>query len=232
MSETFDTEAILEDILKVLHSHGLPVQTVALNISMLDDDFEATVPHLITYKGGIFYHPKVINGVPMLFEAKRRISFDELVQRLEQRIFTPMQQFAEVIQHEFPQYTTQFTAIRQQTQQDVDFYALQIETRLTEDRHKDYNVLLSVVSLRLRDFAQYPKISAFIGWLVDEESGDDWGLDIVYQTYPPDQLEAQWHHVELIERGLPSQFQAFRKALHERPSHPPAAGSGRINVID
>ncbi|MEO8398075.1 MAG: hypothetical protein ABI700_34090, partial [Chloroflexota bacterium] len=144
MSETFDTEAILKDVLEVLHKHGLPVQSADLNISLLDDDFEAAIPQLITYKAGIFYRPKLIDGVPMLFEAKRRIPFDDLQRWLEKEIAPLTEQFAQEIERTFPQFTTQFQTRRIKDSVNpsyADTYLISIETRLSDAEHEDYNVL-------------------------------------------------------------------------------------------
>jgi hypothetical protein len=108
MTETFDTEAILKDILEVLRKHGIPVQTVALDVSIFDADFDMNIPTLKTSKASIFHRPMTVENIPMLFQAKRRIPFEQIIHELEQRIAPQTQQFADDIQREFPNYKIKF----------------------------------------------------------------------------------------------------------------------------
>src|SRR4051794_36071792 len=55
MTSNFDTETILQEMLAVLEKHAVPVKSVALNLSFLSQDFEATFPHIKEYKAGRFY---------------------------------------------------------------------------------------------------------------------------------------------------------------------------------
>jgi hypothetical protein len=212
-TESFDTEAVLRDILEVLRKHHLPVQTVALDISMFEGDFEAAIPSLKTYKAGIFYRPKEVDGVPMLFQAKRRLSFDGFVSRLEQEILPPTQTFADQLKREFPDL--HITCEKLSNTSFVKYHAyynITLMCRFTDDIHADYNMLEFAVTLRQRDATSYPLIVPFVGWLVDEESGGDWGLDVVYRTFTGN-TEALPHIVDLLVRALPGYFRAFRSEI-------------------
>jgi hypothetical protein len=217
-TESFDTEAVLRDILEVLRKHHLPVQTVALDISMFEGDFEAAIPSLKTYKAGIFYRPKEVDGVPMLFQAKRRLSFDGFVSRLEQEILPPTQTFADELKREFPGCHIKVeTDRRRKTSIDYDLYSITLGCRLTDDMHANYNMLDFSITLRQHDATGYPLINATVGWLVDEEPGGEWGLDVVSRQANNEEAREQIlnmlidsfpHHFEIIRREIKQHLEA------------------------
>jgi len=216
MSETFDTEAILKDILDVLHKHGLPIQTAELNISLLDDDFEAVVhepPFFMKYMDYI-HRPKMIDGVPMLLHLQRRIPFDELQRWYETHIAPPLEKFTAQIQHEFPQFTTVFKSERKPTEFANEFN-LRIETRLTDNSNASYNEIHLEVGINLSDLPRYPQIVAYVGWLVDPDDNGDWGVDVVCRNVVSG-AEAVPLMLGMLEGDLHFQCQAFREELQKR----------------
>lgn len=68
------------------------------------------------------------------------------------------------------------------------------------------------ICLQQREATAYPRLNAWVGWLVDEESGGDWGIDIVYDAIATGQDYAP-HIVELLQEALPSYFNSFREEI-------------------
>lgn len=91
-------------------------------------------------------------------------------------------------------------------------YRLGVDCLFSDDAHADYNELDLAVTLQQREATEYPRLRAWVGWLVNEESGGDWGLDIVYDAmggagdYAP-------HQLGLLQKALPSYFKSFGKRL-------------------
>ncbi len=54
--ETFDTEALMRDILEVLKKHETPVQRVTINLSFLMKDFDKIYPDFMYTNNEGFNH--------------------------------------------------------------------------------------------------------------------------------------------------------------------------------
>jgi hypothetical protein len=218
MNERFDVQGVLRDVLDVLRRHHIPVETASLNISLRDAAFDDLIPQLQNYKAGNLYRPLVIDGVPMLFRAQRRYLFDEVAQALESSFRLPVEAFAEALRQDYPDLSIEIiskrTALRpeQPNTQDSRAYHLGIHCQFSADAHLDFNQLDLLILLLQIDAATYPHLQAWVGWLIDEESGGDWGLDIVYDAiggigdYSP-------HHLDLLRQALPIYFERFRSEV-------------------
>jgi hypothetical protein len=217
LSEDFDVEAILRDVLAVLRRHHIPVETASLDVSLLDAAFDELVPQLKTYRAGHVHRPIVIDGVPLLFHAQRRYPFDEVVQVLEHEIRPPVEAFAEALRQAFPDLNIAFVSASATRSPDgprslfLHSYRLGIDCRFSDDAHADYNELDLSIWLQQREATAYPRLRALVGWLVDEESGGDWGLDITCDVSPVGDYAP--HQVALVQKGLPSCFERFRKDI-------------------
>jgi hypothetical protein len=224
VNESFNSEELLKDILAVLKKHGLPVQTVAVDISMFDEDFEGVIPQLKTYKPGILHRPMTIEGVEMLFEAKRRIPFRDLAGWLEKRIVPTIEKFEEVIKDAYPQYTSVFTVKQSDgtaVWPDTDYFGLTIDLRFSdaEDaQYKNNNNLQLSIHLVQRGSTEYPQIDAWVAWLVDYErfmDGYTWGVDTIYrQSFS--QEETLWGMFDTLENTLPTLFSEFQRVIEDR----------------
>lgn len=218
MNERFDVEAILQEVLAVLRRHNIPVETASLNISLLDEAFDELIPQLQTYKAGYFHRPMVIDDVPLLFQAQRRYPFDEVVRVLEYEIRPQVEAFAGALQREYPDLKIEFVSASAMRSPDgprsiySHSYRLGIDCRFSDDAHADYNELDLSIWLQQREETAYPQLHALVGWLVDEESGDDWALDVVFDTmyeageYAP-------HLVGLLQKTLPGYFKSVREQI-------------------
>lgn len=82
MKDNFDVEVVLREVLEVLQRHSIPIETAALNVSLLDPHFDEQFPQLQTYKAGHFHRPMVVDNIPMLFRAQRRFHSTRLCRRL------------------------------------------------------------------------------------------------------------------------------------------------------
>jgi len=161
----------------------------------------------------------------MLFRAERRYPFDEIVQVLEREIRPPIEAFFESLKQEFPNLKINFasknsTASAEQRSLSLHSYSLRIECQFSDDVHADYNELDLAVFLRQSNATDYPHLNAWVGWLVDEESGGDWGVDIKYKS-TLEQLNYAPHLVNLLQRGLPGHFQSFRQEIARKQSGKP-----------
>lgn len=223
MNERFDVEVVLREVLDVLRRHNIPAETASLNVSLLDAAFDELIPQLTTYKAGALHRPMVIDDVPLLFQAQRRYPIDEIVQVLEHEVGPPIEAFAETLQREYPDLKIEFVRARATPSPhwphafDLHSHRLGIDCQFSDDAHADYNQLKLSVWLQQRDATAYPRLQAWVGWLVDEESGGDWGLDVVYDAtrgfgeYAP-------HQVGLLKNALPSYFERFRKEVVRKRS--------------
>lgn len=223
MNESFDAETILREVLEVLRRHNIPVETAALNVSMLDTAFDEQIPQLKTYKAGNFHRPIVIDDVPMLFHAQRRYPFDEIVELLEQEIRPPIEAFSELLRQEYPNLKIEFDSRSARRPSDgspslyLHSYRLGIDCQFSDDIHTDYNNLALSVFLQQREATEYPKLHTSVGWLVDEESGGEWGLDIVAESAIRS-LDYTPHHIDLLQKELSRYFNSFRKEMTRKQS--------------
>lgn len=218
MEERFDVENVLRDVLDVLRRHHIPVETASLNVSLFDAAFDEHIPQLKTNKAGHFHRPMVIDGVPALFHAQRRYPFDEIVRVLDREIEPPVKAYAAALQREYPDLKIEFvrtSAIRSPVYPDslyLHSYRLGIDCQFSDDAHADYNQLDLSIRLQQREATTYPQLSALVGWLVDEESGGDWALDVVFHAIAPD-LDYAPHDLEMLQKALPSYFTSFRTEI-------------------
>jgi hypothetical protein len=219
MNQSADVELVLRDVLQVLRRHNIPVETASLNVSLLDAAFDEQFPQLADYKAGNLYRSLVVEDAPVVFQAQRRYPFDDIVRRLEHEIRPLIEAFAEALRQEYPDLTIAFGSER--TTQAEGFplhhYRLGIDCQFSDEAHADYNQLRLAIFLQQRDGASYPHLWAWVGWLVDEESGGDWGVDIVYQTMLME-LDYTPQYVELLHRDLPSYVASVRKELTRKLS--------------
>src|SRR5262249_21009305 len=143
VDERFDVESILRDVLEVLRWHNVPVETAALNVSLLDAAFDELIPQLKGYTAGHFHRPMVIDDVPVLFQAQRRYPFDHIVNVLDRQVRPPVEAFAEALQREYPDLNIEFVSASpaQHTAWNVHSYRLGIDCQFSSDAHADYNQL-------------------------------------------------------------------------------------------
>lgn len=223
MNERFEVDVILRELLGVLRRHNIPVETASLNISLLDAAFDELIPQLQTYKAGNFHRPMVIDDVPLLFQAQRRYPFDEVVRVLEYEIRPQVEAFAGALQQEYPALKIEFVSATNVRSPDgprsiySHSYRLGIECRFSDDAHADYNELNLSIWLQQREATAYPRLKALVGWLVDEESGGDWGLDVVFRTMYG-ALDYAPHHVQLLQKELPGYFKSIREEIGRKLS--------------
>ena len=222
MDEAFDAETILREVLEVLRRHGVPAETVALNISLPDATFDELIPQLRTYKAGVILRAWIVEGVPADFRAQRRYPFEEIEQALEARIRPDIETFAKALREEFPGFAISFTSATTSPAgapavRDERIYRLGVDCRVTEDVHADYGQLVLSVYLRQINGAAYPKLDAWAGWLVDEESGNDWGVE-VFDRPLAGGLDYAPHQLDLLRRALPGSFMRIRAELGRKRS--------------
>lgn len=219
-NESFDTKAVLKDILDILRKHGLPAQTVSIDVSMFDDDFDTVIPQLRSYRAGILHRPITIDNVSMLFEAKRRIVFSDLAQWLEQHVLPPTQQFAEELKRKYPKYNILFTISREDNPVGnfPHYFTVGIDCQFSEAIYDDYNSLQLTIYLVQRIPTQYPSIDVRVAWLNDYELMGDiptWGSDIIYEQ-AFSQQETLWSMFEKLEEALPTLYDKFQGVIEER----------------
>jgi hypothetical protein len=189
-----------------------------LNVSLLDAAFDEHIPQLKTYKAGHFHRPMTIDTVPVLFEAQRRYPFEEIVDELERQIRPPMEVFAKAVQRDYLDLKIPFTSENATHSPHyphalyLHFYQLSVSCQFSDDAHADYNRLELTVYLQQREATTYPSLTAHVSWLIDEESGGDWGLDIVHRSMM-DGFDYAPHQLDLLQRALPLHFRSFREQI-------------------
>jgi hypothetical protein len=218
MNQRVDVELVLRDVLEVLRHHNIPVETASLNVSLREEAFDQQFPQLADYTAGNLYRTLVIETVPVVFQAQRRYPFDDIVRRLEHEIRPGIETFAAALQQEYPDlsiaFDRQVPAPAEDGSQSVYLhqYRLGMSCQFSDDAHTDYNELDLAIFLQQRDATTYPHLWGWVGWLVEEESGGDWGVEIVYQSTLRE-LDYAPYLVDLLHRALPSYVNHFRKEL-------------------
>lgn len=96
-------------------------------------------------------------------------------------------------------------------------YRLGVDCRFSDELHENYNELDLTIFLRQKEATAYPQLSAYVGWLVDEESGGDWGVDVVH-TSMIEGLDYAPHQLDLLRQALPSYFKSFRSEIVHKQS--------------
>jgi hypothetical protein len=223
MKPIFEVEKVLLEVFEVLRRHNIPIESASLNISLLDSAFDEHFPQLKNYKAGIFNRPFIIENIPVLFQAQRRYPFDEIVRVLENEIRPPIETLAVTLQREYSDLKIAF--VHMDSTQSPNFpplhsYELGITCRFSDDIHAKDNELHLSIFLQQLNATEYPRLSTYIGWSVDEESGGDWGIDIVYdaldgvQDYSP-------QHMDLLRQEMPDYIIHFREEISRKLSGEP-----------
>lgn len=219
MSDDIDVEGIFKDILAILHKHSIPVNTVALDISSLNTEFEnffSQNEQLSRYKAGVFYKSLHLeNNIPVTIKIQRRLPFDEIALRLERDVLPLVQKWGEEIEHDFENMQVKVNAIRSDNHPRLPqkySYNISIECRKKGGIKPNYGDLMLSINLSQYDATSYPKISAYVGMLVDEESGDDWGIHIISTLFTENQ-EVHEGILKLLGDSLPSLYKSLRTAL-------------------
>ncbi|HKD77584.1 MAG TPA: hypothetical protein VKB76_18915 [Ktedonobacterales bacterium] len=221
-------EIVLREVLEVLQKHNIPIETASLNVSLFDAAFDEHIPQLKNHKAGIFHRPVVIDSVPMLFQAQRRYPFNKIVRLLEDEIRPSVEGLASALQQEYPDFKIAFVSVTQSPAPPRSYYLhtyrLGMNCRFSDDAHADYNELDLAIFLQQTDDTTYPRIRAWVGWLVDEESGGEWGVDIKYDALFSS-LDYAPHHIDLLKKALPGYFTSFRAEIARKLS-------GELDVED
>jgi hypothetical protein len=218
MTDSFIAGPVLREIIAVLQKHGLPVNTIALDLSILPPEFERIFPHLKEYKAGVFYRTFELDQIPATIRVQRRMQFDDIVEWLEDNILPLATEIAEELPQTFPGLAVELLSRRvapnPHWKQRRDYF-VRVECRLDQLLGTRDNVIQLSIDLSQYDEANYPRITADVAWLVDEESGGDWGLDVISWLFPDNQ---QVHDgiLQIVETGLPVLYNALEAAITER----------------
>ncbi len=184
MNDKINTQMVMKEILEVLAKYSLPVKTVSLDISLLSKEFEELFPHLKTYKGGHFFKEQFVEGIPVAFTAKRRIPFDELVHWLRENVHPYLQNVVEEIEREFKEIQTHMRITHEQNNPKLlysSYHCIEIDCRLrSEPTIEEHNTVVLSIGVSQMHETSYPILFGYVGWLVDRESGDDWGIEKVF----------------------------------------------------
>ena len=213
MTNDFNAEVVLKEILAVLERYAVPVSTMVLDVSLLEEDFEVVFPQLKEYKAGVFYKSLAVNDIPATLRVKRRMPFGEIVQWLEQNVLPFVQNVAAEIEQRFEGITA--TVHTNRTENGVPnqySYHISIECRLRDVAEIEFNTVMLSVGVTQYDGASYPMIYGHVGWLVDEESGGDFGIDLVTNLFPR-KLEVHPGILDELKRSLPRLDRDLRREV-------------------
>ena len=218
MNDKVDVEAILKEFLDIIEKHSVPVKSIAIDISLLSHDFEIAFPQLKEYKAGRFFRSHNIDGIPASLNAKRRIPFNDIVNWLELNVLPFVKEVAVEVEQEHKEVKAHFQTYHYENHPRFAIknnYSIGIECRLREEPEiEERNTVVLRVGVRQFDATSYPKLYGFVGWLVDEESGGDWGLETVYDLNPLE-LDFKESDFEYGTRHLP---ELRRRLINELPS--------------
>ena len=207
MADPIDNKLILEEILAVLKKHSIPANTLMLELSLLNDDFEELFPDLKDYKAGIYYRSLVVDETPAVVRASRRVPFSDIERWFQVNVLPFVEELAAEIRQEFSNLGAHVSVShRDGSESSVPAYLYDISIecrRLTEDRIKDRNTVVLIVGARQRDAVSLPIASAIVGRLVNEESGGDWGIEIVANIVDEREVSPDYLDREVV-RTLPT----------------------------
>jgi hypothetical protein len=218
MKNDIDVEGILRDILTVLNNYSVPVNTIALDISLLDQDFEKLFSQheLRNYKAGIFYKSLQVEGnIPATLQMKRRLPFNQIALRLERDILPVMQKWGEELEHDFTNEQVKVSSTHSDNHPELSqhySYNISIECRGKEVVRPYYGGLILSVSLSQFDPTSYPTITAYVGRLVNEERDGDWGIQLIARLFTDNQ-EVHEGILQMLETSLPRLYKYLRTAL-------------------
>ena len=221
MSNNFDVADIFKEILTVLNKHAVPAQTIALDISLLPKEYDefCSSDEMRLYKAGVFYKSIQIenNSISATLRIRRRFPFDDIVIWLEQHILPIMQKRSNELECEFKEIRINVHANRTDDSPDSTvkhYYGISIQCA-NKDAHKpEYGDAMLAIDLRQFDATSYPVIDAFVGTLVDEESGGDWGIHRVVNLFS-DRQEVNEYILEMLEASLPHLYESLRETLRQ-----------------
>lgn len=218
MTNSFNTALVLREIIAVLQKHGLPVNTIALDFSLLTPEFERIFPHIKECKAGVFYRALELDQIPATLRVQRRMAFDDIVEWLEDNILPLATEMAEELPQTFPGLAVELLSRRvapnPQWKQRRDYF-VRVECRLDQLLGTRNDVIQLSIDLSQLDGASYPRITADVAWLVDEESGGDWGLDVISRLFPDNQPVHEGI-LQIIEANLSLLYHALQQAIVER----------------
>jgi hypothetical protein len=141
--------------------------------------------------------------------------FDKLVLRLEQSVLPLMQKWSKELERDFESTRIRLDAVRSDNHPRLpQQYSYHITIECGEkDAHKPkLGDLTFAINLSQFDTKSDPTISAYVGMLVDEESGNDWGIRPISVLFPHSQ-KVEEGVLERLDNSLPDLYQSLRKAL-------------------
>jgi hypothetical protein len=215
VAHNFDTEIILQEILAVLEKQGVSAKSVAVDISLLPQDFETVFPQLKGYEAGIFYRPLVIHNIPVTLQVKRRIQFDDIVHWLEKQVLPFVINAAEEIKHSFADVATKVHVNRRDNDPHSTrqySYLIDLSCHLGGKAQIGAKTVLLSIDLAQFDATSYPEIHASVGWLIDEENDGSFGLDLVYNLFSGNQ-EVHEGILQMVKSSLPDLYQHLKVAI-------------------
>jgi hypothetical protein len=214
MDKSFDVETVLREVLEVLRRHNLPVETAALNISMLNTTFEEHFPQLRPYKGGILHRTIVVDNVPMLFEAQRRYPFEEIMHLAEFKIRVSVEGFAETLRQDYSDLEIRFT--RQLPYAQYPKYYLLAVDCLYANTDGDYDDLQLKIELQQNEATQYPRFTGEVGWVITDN--EDYDRTEVIDELKSNSMIYTPHQIDALQAALPRFYESFRKQLSRKQS--------------
>lgn len=214
MGDNINADGILKDIMEVLSKYSIPVHTIAVDISLLPQEFEnfAASHDPSRSATGVFYKSLALNNnIPATLRVKRRLPFDEIASWLESNILPILQTWQQELEHDFVNMQFRVNATRSINSSGKHFYNIYIECRPKESSKPDYGDLLLSVYLNQYYSTSYPCINANVARLVDEESEGDWGHHRIATLFYDS--EVNHHLLGTLKVSLPQLYQALRTAL-------------------
>ncbi len=214
-TEKFDSKTVSTEALEVFGRQGISVNTLSLHISMPIQDFETIFPHIEDYKAGIRLN---IRGIPVTLQFKPKIPFNEIVLWLEQNIVPHTRKWSKELEQDFEKIKVRLDVDHTHPLSVSEYcFYITLKCRFVDD--DDFDELIGsklldlelTISLSQMDIASQPKINAFVSWLIDEESGGDFGLEHVSLIFLDQDVNKDT--LQKLQRSLPRLYQDLRSTI-------------------
>ena len=154
-------------------------------------------------------------GIQIWEKIMNEWTFNELVFRLEKSVLPVIQLWQEELKRDYPNTQILLSAVRSDNHPHLPHkFSYNISINCLEkgaSKHKFGDLVLSI-NLSQLDLEHQPVISAYVGMLVDEESGDDWGVHPISVLFSHNQ-KVDNEVLAKLDDALPNLYQALRKSL-------------------
>lgn len=144
-----------------------------------------------------------------------RLSFDEIVLKLEQSVLPVVETWGKELERDYPNTQIKANATRSDNHPRLPqkfSYNISVDCLEKHASKHSFGDLTLSIDLSQFDLKSDAVISAHVGMLVDEEGEGDWGIRPIFVLFPSNQTVDEGV-LKKLNNSLPDLYQALRKAL-------------------